>query len=218
MPKKNDQDKFLLLLTEAERELISRLDSPYAIQEFLDGVTYSSDDFYRCPLRVLRDRQAHCFDGALFAVAALRLIGYKPLALDMIPNRNDDDHILALFKVDDCWGALAKSNFSGLRFREPVYRNLRELVMSYFEQYYNTDREKTLRGYTRPLNLAAFDHLDWMTSDDCLEVIAQGFDEIPSYRLITEAMAARLQAVDERSHQAGLLGSVASGLFKPKAS
>jgi len=216
MSPQNRQNKFLSKLTETEKELIVKLNTPFAIQEFLDQVTYSSDDFYRCPLQVLRDRLAHCFDGALFAAAALRLIGFRPLVLDMIPNSNDDDHILALFQVDRHWGAVAKSNFSGLRFREPVYRNLRELTMSYFEQYYNVEREKTLRGYTKPFSLAAFDHLDWMTSDDSLEVIAQHFDEVPSYRLITESMAARLHAVDERSHQAGLLGSVSGGLFKPK--
>ncbi len=111
------------------------LDSPAAIQAFLDGLPYSADPFYRCPASVLRDGKAHCFDGALFAAAALRRLGFPPAIVDMLPER-DDDHILAIYKVDGHWGAIAKSNFVGLRFREAVYASLRELVMSYFEVFW----------------------------------------------------------------------------------
>jgi hypothetical protein len=145
---------FLDQLTDHERQTLAGLDSPAAIQAFLDDIPYSTDDFYRCPLRVLRERTAHCFDGALFGAAALRRLGYPPLILDMLAER-DDEHLLALYRVDSHWGAVAKSNFAGLRFREPVYRSLRELVMSYFEDYFNADGEKTLRGYTVPLDLSA---------------------------------------------------------------
>jgi len=84
-------------LTDTERQLMSGLTTPFKIQGFLDAIPYSADPFYRCPLQVLRDRVAHCFDGALFGAAALRRIGYPPLILDMIPNKRDDDHLLALF-------------------------------------------------------------------------------------------------------------------------
>ena len=133
-------------LNRPERRVMDRLSAPDRIQAFLDGVAYSVESEYRCPLRVLRERIAHCFDGALFAAMALRRIGYPPLILYMIANDRDDDHLLALYKRQGYWGAVAKSNFVGLRFREPVYRNLRELVMSYFEQFYNVEREKTLRA------------------------------------------------------------------------
>lgn len=190
------------------------LSSPVRIQVFLDSVPYSSDEFYRCPLRVLRERVGHCFDGALFAAAALRRLGYAPRIVDMLPNGRDDDHILAVFQVEGCWGAVAKSNFVGLRYREPVYRGLRELVMSYFEQYYNVAREKTLAGYTRPLNLRHFDRLSWTTEDAPLDAIAQRLDEIPRVMVITPAAAARLSPVDERSYQAGLQGVNAAGLYR----
>lgn len=201
-------------LIKPERRLMAGLDTPFRIQAFLDELPYSSQEVYRCPLSVLRDRVGHCFDGALFAAAALYRLGYPPLILDMLPNGRDDDHILALFKIDGCWGAVAKSNFVGLRYREPVYRSLRELVMSYFEVYYNVAREKTLTGYTRPLNLAHYDPLLWMTEDDLLDEIAQRLDEIPRVTLITPAMAARLSPVDERSYQAGLMGVNEAGLYK----
>lgn len=191
------------------------LTSPYKIQLFLDELTYSAEEIYRCPLRVLRDGVAHCFDGALFAAAALRQIGFPPLILDMIPNERDDDHIIALFKMNSHWGAVAKSNFVGLRFREPIYRSLRELVMSYFEQYYNVANEKTLRAYTLPLNLTAFDKFNWMISDEHLERIAGRLDRLKKIPIINPAMEANLSPLDQRSSQAGLLGAIHAGLFQP---
>jgi hypothetical protein len=202
-------------LTESERQVIARLTTPGKIQTFLDELAYSAEDTYRCPLRVLRERTGHCFDGALFAAAMLRRLGYPPLILDMLPNVRDDDHLVALFKRDGHWGAVANSNFAGLRFREPIYRNLRELVLSYFEQYYNVEREKTLRNYTRPLNLKVFDNHDWMTRDEPLQGIAQRLDESPRTPLLTESMIADLSLVDERSFRAGLLGANEAGLYQP---
>ncbi|MBE3067259.1 MAG: hypothetical protein IMZ73_07505 [Chloroflexi bacterium] len=156
--------KFETQLTPAEKRLLESLDSPVKIQAFLNATPYSEDEFYRCPLRVLRERKAHCFDGALFAAMALHLIGHPPLILELIPNARDDDHILALFKRYDHWGAVAQSNFTGLRYREPVYRSLRELVMSYFEDFFNSAGEKTLVGYRGPINLKIFHRLDWMSA------------------------------------------------------
>jgi hypothetical protein len=202
-------------LTESERQFILTLTAPAKIQAFLDALPYSTEHIYRCPLRVLRERTAHCFDGALFAAATLRRLGYPPLILDMLPNERDDDHMLAIYKSDGYWGAVAKSNFVGLRFREPIYRTLRELMMSYFEQFYNLEREKTLRNYTFPLNLKAFDPLDWMTKDDFLENIAQKLDRIRRVPVLTQPMISALSLVDERSYQAGLMGANKAGLFKP---
>ncbi len=208
---------FEAALTRDERRLVNGLASPVRIQEFLDSIPYSPDGFYRCPLRVLRDRTAHCFDGAMFAAAALRCIGYPPLILDMFSNGRDDEHLLALFKAGGRWGAVAKSNFVGLRYREPVYRGLRELAMSYFEQYYNLEREKTLRGYTGPLNVGRFDRLKWVIRDEAMEAIAERTDQLRRVILIDTEMEARLSPVDERSYQAGLIGSNPKGLFKIKA-
>jgi hypothetical protein len=208
-------DSFNKALSTQEQQILSTLETPEKIQAFLDMIPYSTETIYRCPLQVLRDRLAHCFDGALFAAAALSRIGYPPLILDMIPDDRDDDHILALYKKDGHWGAIAKSNFAGLRSREPIFRNLRELVLSYFEQYYNVEGEKTLRGYTIPLNLKTFDKLNWMTSDVTMEAIAQRLDEISRFFLLTPKMIAGLSRVDERSLKAGLIGADKAGLYKP---
>jgi hypothetical protein len=190
------------------------MDSPARIQAFLNTIPYSDDDFYRCPLRVLRDRKGHCFDGALFAAMALRRIGYPPLILELIPNGRDDDHLLALYKKHNCWGAIAQSNFTGIRFREPVYRSLRELVMSFFENFFNSAGEKTLLGYRRPINLNLFDALDWMTSDAALETVSSAMDRYKVRPIISADMAAGLSPVDDRSLRAGLLGANPDGLFK----
>ena len=212
MPVVEDFDQ---VVTKSEGREIAQLTTPNKIQVFLDGFPYRAEAIYRCPLRVFRERIAHCFDGALFAAAALRRLGYPPLVLEMFPNDRDDDHMLALYKRDGHWGAVAKSNFVGLRFREPIYRTLRELMMSYFEQFYNVGREKTLRGYTVPLNLKAFGRINWMTSDEPLERIGKQLDKIRKIRVLSRRMVAGLSPVDDRAYQAGLLGAIKRGLYSP---
>jgi hypothetical protein len=206
--------RFLAALDPAERDLLRGLDSPARIQEFLDSIPYSVDRFYRCPRRVLRDRVAHCFDGALMAAAALRCLGLPPLICDLYAER-DDDHMLALWQRDGCWGALAKSNYVGLRFREPIYQSLRELVMSYFEDFYNVEREKTLRGFTVPLDLAELDGVAWMESDGGLDTVADRLDALDRTPVLTAGMVARLSLLDRRSFEAGMQGTEPAGLWRP---
>jgi succinate dehydrogenase flavin-adding protein (antitoxin of CptAB toxin-antitoxin module) len=203
-------------LTAGERQLLASLTTPRAIQDFLDTVAYEPEYFNRSPLRVLRERQGHCLDGALFAAAALRRLGHRPQVLDLTPEPlMDDDHVLAVFEQAGAFGAVAKSNFAGLRFREPVFRTLRELVMSYFEDYFNTLGRKTLRGYTRLLDLSKYDAANWETSDvacDRIEKRLQGMRSIP---ILTPDMIRTLSPVDERRMAAGLIGADETGLFKP---
>ena len=203
-------------LNRAERRIAARLTTPNRIQGFLDGIGYSIEDTNLCPLSVLRERVANCFDGAVFAAAALRRLGYPPLILDMLSNGRDDDHVLAVYKREGHWGAVAKSNFVGLRFREPVYRTLRELVMSYFEQYFNVNGEKTLRAYAGALNLQVFDKYQWMTSNEAMERIEQRLAMLRRTPLLTRRMIAILSPADKRSCQAGLLGANRAGLYKPR--
>ena len=207
-------NKFESQLKPSEKRILDGLDTPARIQAFLNTIPYSEDKFYRCPLRLLRDRKGHCFDGALFAAMALRRTGRPPVVLELIPNDRDDDHLIALFKQHGGWGAVAQSNFTGIRFREPVYRSLRELVMSYFEDFFNSAGEKTLLGYRSPINLKVFDRLDWMASDAGLETLSNAMDHYRIHPLISAEMAAGLSPVDDRSLRAGLLGSNPDGLFK----
>jgi hypothetical protein len=197
-----------------ELRLLDSLTSPAAVQAFLDSIPYSADPIYRSPRSVMRDRKAHCFDGALFAAAALRHLGHPPFIVDLQAVR-DDDHILAIFGVNGHLGAVGKSNFVGLRYRDPIFGNLRELVLSYFEFYYNLEKEKTLRGYTEILDLSSLDELAWMTNDDRLEEIADKLDQIPCVKLLSEEMIQGLVPVDDRSYEAGMLGVNEAGLYKP---
>jgi len=153
----------------------------------------------------MRDRTGHCMEGALFGAAALRMMGHEPLLLDFEAVR-DDDHVLAIFRLRGHWGAVAKSNYSGLRYREPVYRTLRELAMSYFEHYFNLKKEKTLRNYSRPVNLRRFDSIGWMTAEEDVWAIPEYLCEIAHRPLLGAGMAARLGRVDERLFAAGLAG------------
>lgn len=192
------------------------LDNPYKIQAFLDQIPYSTDDFNRCPLRVMQDQYANCFDGALLAAAALRRLGFPPLILDMLPEPDtDDDHILAIYKVNGCYGAVAKSNFACLRFREPVYRSLRELVISYFDWFYNSSGQKTLRAYNRPLHLAAFDRFEWVTNDECVSLIEQRLYQLKPIPIISVEMAQHLYPMDDLTYRAGMLGVNPEGLYTP---
>jgi len=196
-------------LTPREFNTLRRLNTPEKIQRFLDAIPYNKEPrgpTCRSPRRVLRDRTAHCLEGALLAAAALRIQGRPPLLLDLEAVR-DDDHVLAIFRQHGLWGAIAKSNYAGLRFREPVYRNLRELVISYFEHYYNLSGEKTLRRYSRPVNLARFDTLEWMTAERDLWEIPEYLQRIAHRSLLPRQVEQRLNRVDARLMAAGLLGA-----------
>ena len=142
---------------------------------------------------------------SIFAAAALRANGFPALIWDL-EAEHDTDHVLAIYQVDGHWGAVAKSNYTGCRFREPVYRSLRELAMSYFNIYFNLRRERTLRTFSRPVNLARFDNQQWMTTEKPIWFIVYYLLEIPHTKLLRPGMAKRLHRIDERLFQAETLG------------
>lgn len=201
------------LLTPRERKLWQSLSSPRKIQDFLDSVPYTPGYETRCPLRVLRERSAHCFDGGVFAAAALQRLGHPPRIIYMTAVR-DDDHVMAVYGGAGGWGGVAKSNFSTIRFRDPVFRTLRELVMSYFDGYFNSRGERTLRGYTPLVSLSRFDRLNWMSEDAALEQIGERIDEMESIPILTRSQSRRLTRVDSLWYRAGMLGVNPKGLYK----
>jgi hypothetical protein len=154
----------------------------------------------------MRDRTAHCAEAAFLAAAAFRVNGKPPLILDLESVR-DDDHVLAMHRERGLWGAVALSKFAGLRFRAPVYRTLRELVMSYFEDYYNWDGERTLRRYSVLVSLVRFDPIAWMTSEEDLWPITEHLAEVRHYPLLPPGAVRRLTRLDHRSYEAGLYGA-----------
>ncbi len=209
-------EKFTSILSDEQRQTFIGLDSPAAIQTYLDSLVYSPENRNRCPLNVMNDGLAHCLDGALMAAAAMRRLGYPPLVIDLLPEPGiDDDHVLVIYQRNGCYGALAKSNFVGLRSREPVFRTLRELVLSYFEVFFNVDGVKTLRAYTRPFNLARLDSAAWLWSDSGADAVEQRLWKLHHIPLISPATSAELTLTDPLSYRAGMLVVNHAGLYKP---
>jgi len=191
--------------TPSELRKLRSLKEPYGIQKFMDTMPYHLATSAWSPRKVLRERTIHCLEGAIFAAAALRVLGYRPLVVDLEAD-NDTDHVIAVYRDRGYWGAIAMSNYAGLRFREPIYRTLRELALSYFVSYFNLRREKTLRRYSRPVNLARFDRRDWMTTEDDVWFIPEYLLDIKHTPMLKPWMTKRLHRVDDRQWKADLVG------------
>src|SRR5262249_27697935 len=192
-------------LTPPDLRTFRALKTPGGIQKFLDELPYNLSLTARSPKKVLHDRTASCLEGGIFGAAALRIIGFPPLIFDLEAEQ-DTDHVVAIFKVRGHWGAVAKSNFAGCRYREPVYRTLRELAMSYFNIYFNLRGQRTLRRYSRPVNLARFDDRQWMTTEKPIWFIAEHLCDIPHISLLTPTMEKRLTRVDRRTMSGEMVG------------
>ncbi len=192
------------IFTPAELRRLRALKDPNGIQRALDAMPYHLQDSAWSPRRVLRKNTAHCYEGALFAAAALRVNGFPALVVDLEAEK-DTDHVIAVFKVRGHWGAIAKSNYSGCRYREPIHRTIRELAISYFNIYFNMRGERSLRRYSNPVNLKRFDREHWMTSEDPVWFVAEYLTTIKHYPLITRAQAKRLHRVDDRLFRAETL-------------
>ncbi len=201
--------------SKSEVELFTKFKKPHDIQIFLNNVEYNAENVTRSPRFIIKHKVANCFEGALFAAAALRFLGYKPLIVDMMAI-NDDDHVIAVFKQNNFYGAIAKSNTTTLRFREPVYKSIRELVMSYFDFYFNTLGEKSLHSYSNPVDLSKYDKNNWMTSESDLEFIGNDLFKIHHHIILTPAMKRNLTYADSELVDLCFAGSVQEGLFVPK--
>ena len=194
-------------LSPRDHRTLNSLKTPSQIQKFVDSITYDYADSARSAARTLRERRGHCLEGALLAAAALRVQGHPPLIMDLEAVR-DDDHVLAVYRENGLWGSIAKSNFAGLRFRAPVYRTLRELALSYVDHYYNLRGERTLRAYSRPINLKRFDRQNWMTWDEDVWFVVDALVAAKHYPLFPDKVARTLPRMDRRSFEAGMHGSV----------
>lgn len=190
-----------------ELRTLRALNTPARIQKFIDGLTYQYADTAGSPRRVLRERKGHCMEGALLAIAALRVNGHPPLLMDLEAVR-DDDHVIALYRERGLWGGIAKSNFAGLRFRAPVYRTLRELALSYFEHYFNLRGERTLRAYSQAVNLSKLDGQQWMTAEEDVWCVPETLIAARHYPLAPDHVTRALPRVDRRSLEAGMHGRV----------
>jgi len=186
--------------------VLARLKTPEAIQDYITRLPANHEpngDTCLSVVETMRRRSAHCIEGGFIAACALWIHGQPPLLMDLQAQR-DDDHVVVLFRRGGCWGAISKSNHIWLRWRDPIYRNLRELAMSYFHEYVSGSK-KTLRRYSRPIDLRRFDAKQWVTNtDDCWDV-AGACDDAKHYPLLSPAQARQLRARDAMERRAGEL-------------
>jgi len=181
---------------EKEMKMLKRLDSPAKVQDFLCRLRYNPKDTCMSPSMVLRKRCCHCVEGAMLAAAALRLQGRKPLLVDLTASRRDLDHVIAIFKENGRWGAVSKTNHVVLRYREPVYASIRELVMSFFHEYTDSKGRKTLRSYSDPVDLSKLDGKGWMTSAKDVWFVPDLLIKVKHYPILNRSQIARLRRAD----------------------
>jgi len=199
--------------TPAEKRVLGTLRSPAHIQEFLDHLDYDPRGGAASPRAVLHNRKAQCYSGALFAAAALRELGHAPRIL-WIDAVEDDGHCLALYAENGLWGSVAKSNFTTLRSREPIY-SYEALGLSYFDGFYNITGKRTMRAFTVPIDLEQFEKRGWRFSKGKLLYVDRAIDTAERAWKLSRRAAKRISNVSEDLRQAGLLGSNPEGLWKP---
>ena len=191
-------------LTREDWSTLKRLDTPTKVQDFLNTLPFNHDTRATNQVsveQVLESRKAHCFEGALFSACALWIQGQRPLLLDLVADEPDDDHVVALFQVRGKWGAVSKTNHPVLRYREPIYRDVRELAMSYFHEYYLSDGRKTLRKYSKPFDLSRFG-TSWIKPSLNPRDLAEALDRSPHYEILTPSQIRQLRRADRIERQA----------------
>lgn len=192
--------------TPHEIRLLKSLKTPARIQDFVNRLPINlEEDGDTCfsPRMVLRRNKAHCMEGAMLAAAALHVNGSQPLVLDLTASPGDFDHVVAVFQIGGKFGAISKTNHAVLRYREPVYRDIRELAMSYFHEYFTDDGKKTLRSYSPAVNLARFDSRNWMTSEEEVWYIPEYLAEVKHFPILTRSQISRLRRADPIERKAG---------------
>lgn len=185
-----------------EIRLFRKLNSPQKVQDYLNFIPFNFDerhDSCLSPRKVLEQNRADCIEGALLASTILEFHGHKPLVVDLrsIKKPYDYDHVISVFKVDGFWGAISKTNHSVLRYREPIYKTIRELVMSYFHEYFLDSGLKTLREYSVPFNLNYFNNISWRTTDKHLSQIMMQLDKIKHFKILNKKQESNLRKADK---------------------
>ena len=186
--------------TVEEQRLLKTLSTPAKIQDFTNTFRFrivGANETCLSPRMVLQNREAQCVEGAMFAAAALRFHGFRPLIVDLVSTKHDQDHVIAVFQTHGYWGAISKTNHGVLRYREPVYRSIRELAMSYFHEYFlQSNRKKTLRSFSKPVDLSRFDQSEWETSKEPLWYIPEYLVKIPHTQILNRSQIAKLRIAD----------------------
>lgn len=195
-------------LLSSEVRHLKQLNTPRKIQDFLEKIPINFEpegDTCLSPRRVLREQRAHCIEGAMLAALALRLQGQRPLVVDLAATKDDFDHVITVFQLHGFWGAISKTNHAVLRYREPIFRTIRELVLSYFHEYTDTEGRKTLRSFSRPIDLSRFDRRGWMTAEDDVWYVPEHLADVRHVPILSRRHIATLRRADALEREAGTL-------------
>ena len=201
------KDKFptMSFFTLKEINLLQKLNTPAKAQDFLNALQFNFEEkgeTLKSPILTLRQGNAHCFEGALFGAYILSLHGFTPYLIHLKSTEDDYDHVVAPFELDGFWGALSKTNHAVLRYREPIYKNIRELALSYFHEYFIDNGRKTLRQYSELFNLNTLDK-SWIIAEKDLWVIDKKLDKIKHYDMVPKAYLKKLRKADKIEIKAG---------------
>ena len=199
--------------TAQERRVLKSLRTPAHIQQFLDELPYDEEGGAVSPRGVMRNNKAQCYSGVLFACAALRELGHRPrmMWMDAV---EDDGHAIALYQIGKVWGSVAKSNFTSIRSREPVYPYL-ALGLSYFDGFFNQFGKRTMRGFTVPVDLEKFEKRGWRFDEGPMEYVDHAIDTAQREWVLPRNREKDISPVSEALRQAGLLGANVKGLWHP---
>ncbi|OGG49027.1 hypothetical protein A3G63_01160 [Candidatus Kaiserbacteria bacterium RIFCSPLOWO2_12_FULL_52_8] len=196
--------------TATEYEMLRKLSTPTKIQDFLDSLPMNwekNGDTHLSPRRVIEKKKAHCIEGALLAATALWIQGEPPRIMNLSARlqRGDVDHVVALYMRSGYYGAISKTNHATIRFRDPIYRTLRELALSYFHEWFlNATGEKTLECYSKPLDMRSFG-TNWITSEKDLWEVANALSVLPHYNLVPKGNWRYVRTADQMEIKAGSL-------------
>jgi hypothetical protein len=180
-------------------KLFKNLNTPSKVQDFIEDLEINFErDGESCmsPLMVLKTGKAHCIEAALLAAVILRVNGHSPLIVDLEANDRDFDHVITVFKSNGYWGAISKTNRGVLKYRDPIYKSIRELVLSYFNEYILNDGKKTLRTYSSPVDLSKFDDKNWMTSEEDVWFIPEYLTTIKHFPILDKKQIHNLRRAD----------------------
>lgn len=191
--------------TQKEKLLLKKLNTPLKVQDFLNEIKFNfekNEETLTSPLFTLRKNRAHCLEGALLGAYTLSQHGFTPYLMHLKATNSDYDHVIVPFKIGKFWGALSKTNHAVLRYREPIYKNIRELAMSYFHEYFLDNGQKTLRQYSKLLNLNNFEK-NWMLLEGNLWGIDAELDKIKHFNIIPKSYIKKLRKADKIEIKAG---------------
>lgn len=192
-----------------EKFLFQKLNTPQKIQDYLNKLKFNFEkngETCYSPRFVIKHKTAHCMEGAMLAAAVLEFHGYKPLVMDLRSLKpDDDDHVVAVFKKFKCFGAISKTNHGVLRYREPIYKTVRELALSYFHEYFLNNGQKTLREYSDLFDLRFFDHINWRVCENNLFEVPERLDKIKHYKILSALQIKNLRRADSIEIKTGKL-------------